>query len=155
MTSETSQYQSEQMFLGEHPRSVDQKGRTTLPAVFRDALGDEAIILTRGFEQCVFLFPRSFFELWRQKVRALPLTDPLGRTLRRVIFSGAAEIAPDSQGRILLPDWLREYAGLSSNVIMAGNDAYIEIWDADEWAGIRNSIQNSPAHAEAWSKLNI
>ena len=157
MTIPLSSYEQKQerMFLGEYERGLDSKGRITLPAVFRDALGDDGAIITRGMDRCLFLFPRGFFETWREKIKALPLADPHSRNLRRHIFSGAADITPDGQGRINLPSWLRTYANLNGSVIVAGNDTYIEIWDARRWSEMRAAFEDSAADAEAWAQLGI
>ena len=114
------------MFLGRHERGLDSKGRLILPAAHRDALGDDSAIVTYGLDHCLFVFPSTQFEVWRQKIRDLPLTDPLGRLLRRHIFSAADEVTPDGQGRINLLPHLRTYAGLDGQVIIAGMDNYIE-----------------------------
>ncbi len=149
------QQEPERMFLGEYERGVDKKGRITLPATLRDALGSETAILTRGLDRCLFLFARSSFEVWRQKIRALPMTDRQSRNLRRHIFSGAADVKPDGQGRINLPPYLRDYAELTGSAIVAGNDTYVEIWDAQRWADMRMHFEASAADAEAWDALGI
>ena len=146
---------TERMFLSEYERSLDRKGRFTLPVAFREELGDDGAILTRGFDKCLFLFPRDFFEAWRLQIRTLPITDPNGRALRRLIFSSAAEVTPDGQGRIILPQFLRQYAGIDSAVIVAGLDSYIEIWDAQQWALTRSQLEASAANPEAWRQLGI
>jgi len=145
----------ERMFLGEYERGLDSKGRITLPVAFREALGGDGAIITRGMDRCLFLFPHDFFETWRQKIKALPLADRHSRNLRRHIFSGASDIAPDGQGRINLPSGLREYANLDGSVIVAGNDTYVEVWDAQRWAEMRLEFENSATDAEAWAQLGI
>lgn len=152
---EANRQNLEQMFLGEYERGLDNKGRLILPVAFRDMLGEEGAIVTRGLDRCLVIFPRSDFEIWRQKIRDLPTTDPRTRNLRRLIFSGAAEISPDGQGRINLPLYLRQYAGLDGNVIVAGMDANIEIWDAAHWAETRTQFEESGDNATAWETLGI
>lgn len=151
----SNEQKPERMFLGEYERGLDSKGRITLPAAFRDELGDTGAIITRGMDRCLFLFPRDFFETWRQKIKALPLADRHSRNLRRHIFSGASDIAPDGQGRINLPVWLRQYANLDGPVIVAGNDSYVEIWDAQRWSEMRMEFEDSAADTEAWAELGI
>ncbi|NOX62509.1 MAG: division/cell wall cluster transcriptional repressor MraZ [Chloroflexi bacterium] len=145
----------EHMFLGEYERGLDKKGRITLPAVYREALGDQGAYVTRGLDRCLVIFPQDHFETWRQKIRALPMTDSRSRKLRRHIFSGAAEIRPDGQGRISLPVYLRQYADIRNRVIVAGNDNYIEIWDADRWAEARDEFEGSGDDIAAWDELGI
>jgi len=143
------------MFLGRHERGLDSKGRLILPAAHRDALGDDSAIVTYGLDHCLFVFPSTQFEVWRQKIRDLPLTDPLGRLLRRHIFSAADEVTPDGQGRINLLPHLRTYAGLDGQVIIAGMDNYIEIWNAQRWAEMEAISTASGDNAAAWAALGI
>ncbi len=145
----------EQMFLGHYDRPIDPKGRITLPAAFRNALGREGAVLTRGLDRCLYLFPRRQFDIWRERIRSLPITDQRSRALRRHIFAEAADATPDGQGRILLPGYLRDYAGLQSTVVIAGNDTYIEIWDAGRWAEMRAQFMASGDDAAAWDALGI
>ena len=143
------------MFLGEFERSLDSKGRITLPAALREPLGDDGAILTRGLDRCLVLFPRGTFEGWREKIRALPMTERRSRDLRRHVFSGAAPADPDGQGRISLPPYLRDYAGIQDAVIVAGSDTYVEIWDAQQWQVTRTRFEDSGADAAAWETLGI
>ena len=145
----------EHMFLGEYERGLDNKGRITLPAAYREALGDSPAYLTRGLDRCLVIFPQDHFEAWRQKIRALPMTDSRSRKLRRHIFSGASQVRPDGQGRISLPVYLRKYAGIDGRVIVAGNDNYIEIWDANLWAETRSEFEDSGDDVAAWDELGI
>ncbi|MCO6451014.1 MAG: division/cell wall cluster transcriptional repressor MraZ [Caldilineales bacterium] len=146
---------SEQMFLGQYERGLDPKGRITLPANYRELLGDRGAFVTRGLDRCLVIFPREDFEAWRRRIRELPMTSRRGRDLRRHIFSGAAEIIPDGQGRINLPQHLRAYASIESDVIVAGSDNYIEIWDARLWDEARTSFEASGDDVAAWETLGI
>lgn len=150
-----NEQKSEHMFLGEYERGLDKKGRLTLPASYREGLGDDGAIVTRGLDRCLVIFPRSFFESWREQIRNLPMTDRRSRSLRRHIFSGAAEIIPDGQGRVNLPPYLRTYAGLEGDIIVAGMDNYIEIWDAQHWSETRARFEESGDDAAAWETLGI
>lgn len=143
------------IFMGEFSRGLDSKGRITLPATFREALGEDSAYLTRGLDGCLFLFPSKQFLELRQKLRSLPFTQEKSRRLRRLIFSGAAPIKPDGQGRVNLPPYLRDYAHLTDTVVVTGNDSHMEIWNAERWAEMCQQFQESADHAEAWDALNI
>ena len=121
------------MFMGTHEHSLDAKGRLILPRRFRDELGQE-MVLTRGIEQCLYGFPLAEFEQFAAKLRTLPLTQRPGRDFVRVFVSGASQESIDSQGRVLVPPPLREYAGLGKDVMVVGQLSRIEIWDRAAWA---------------------
>jgi MraZ protein len=122
------------MFLGQYNHTLDDKGRITIPSRFRDELRGE-IVLTRGLDRCLVLYPMAVWEELAQKVNALPITDPRGRALRRVFFADAANMVPDRQGRILVPDRLRDYAGLDLNneAVVVGLDRFLELWEPQRW----------------------
>ena len=143
------------MFMGEFERGLDDKGRITLPAALREGLGEETSYLTRGLDGCLFLLPKPQFLRLRQNLRSLPFTQEQSRKLRRLIFSGAAPIKPDSQGRINLPSYLRDYARLTDTVIVTGNDTHIELWNTERWAAMQQQFQESANQAEAWDALNV
>lgn len=156
MTTDLANEQKiEQMFLSEYERPIDPKGRITLPASHRDAMGTEGAILTRGLDRCLFLFTRSQFETWREKIRSLPVADEKSRMLRRHLFSGASDATPDAQGRITLPPFLRDYAGLDGVVIVAGVDTYIEIWNKERWAAMHSRFETSGDDAAWWNELGF
>nr|NNM91106.1 division/cell wall cluster transcriptional repressor MraZ [Bacilli bacterium] len=98
------------MFLGEYKHSLDDKSRLTIPSKFREDLG-ASFVMTRGLDGCLFLFPRADWSLIEQKLRAMPLTRADARQFSRFFFSGAAELDLDKQGRVLVPQNLRDYAG--------------------------------------------
>ncbi len=145
----------EQMFLGEHDRTLDDKGRLILPAPFRDALGNRGAVITRGLDRCVVLFPSDHFLQWRDKIEHLPLTSGQGRALKRHFYSGAAVANTDGQGRVSIPPFLREYAGLSGAVVVSGCSTYIEIWDAKQWSEQRARFEESGDDVAAWDALGI
>ncbi len=140
-------------FMGEYERGLDAKGRITLPAPFREALGDEPAYLTRGLDRCLFLLPKPIFLELRRKVRNLSLTRAGDRRIRRMFFSSGTEIKPDGQGRVNIPQALRKFAELDGNVIVTGADTYIEIWNADKWAEMVQQVESSADHAEAWNDV--
>jgi MraZ protein len=117
------------MFLGEHQHSLDAKGRVILPARFRDQLEGGAV-MARALDGCLAVYPTSEFDRVARKLREARERGPRERQAARTFFSGAAEITPDKQGRVAVPQHLREYAALEREVIVAGSFDHIEIWDA-------------------------
>ena len=128
------------MFLGEFEHSVDEKGRVAVPARFREELA-EGIILTRGFENCLQAFPRPTWERLRERVSGLTIGSENSRQLRRHLFSFAADVEVDRQGRILIPQNLREYAGLGEQVVLAGMDTFFEIWSSERWRAVLDALE--------------
>ena len=120
------------MFLGEYKHSLDDKSRLTIPSKFREDLG-ASFVMTRGLDGCLFLFPRADWSLIEQKLRAMPLTRADVRQFSRFFFSGAAELDLDKQGRVLVPQNLRDYAGISIECVIIGVGSRIEIWDELKW----------------------
>lgn len=123
------------MFLGQYSYTLDIKGRVTIPSRFRDEVAG-GLVLTRGLDRCLSAYPLDVWAEIAEKVNALPITSPQGRALRRVFFADAVDVVPDRQGRILVPDRLREYAGLdaSGEVVVVGLDRFIEFWNPTRWA---------------------
>src|SRR5579872_5045293 len=116
------------MLIGEYHHTLDPKKRLSLPAKFRKEVG-EKVVLTRGLDSCLFLFPESSWKGIAGKLAALPLAAADTRGFSRFLLSGAAETDVDSAGRILIPDYLKDFAGLASKVVLAGVSDRIEIWD--------------------------
>lgn len=142
------------MFLGEYTHTIDAKGRLTLPAKFR-AHFQSGLVITRGIDKCLFAFPLSEWETLSQKVSDLPLTDAAARQFRRLLFSGASDEIPDKQGRVLLPSYLREYATLDGEVVVAGLNTHVEIWKPEIWREARQSFEEDALDAEHWAQLGI
>lgn len=120
------------MFLGRYSHNLDSKGRIAIPARFREALGGD-VVITRGIDRCLSLYPLAAWQPLAEKVSALPLSDPDARTFRRMVFAEAANAEFDKQGRILLPPDLRRYAGLEREAVVVGMHTYIEIWSPEQW----------------------
>lgn len=129
------------MFLGEFEHTIDDKGRVAVPARFREELS-EGLVLTRGFERCLQVFPRHTWQTLAQRISSLSLGNEEARNLRRLLFSGAAEVEVDRQGRILIPQNLREYAGLAEQVVIAGLDTYFEMWSRERWQNILDRLDS-------------
>ncbi|MCL0067405.1 division/cell wall cluster transcriptional repressor MraZ [Peptococcaceae bacterium] len=120
------------MFMGEYLHSIDAKGRLIIPARFREGLG-EKFIVTKGLDNCLFVYPHNEWILLEQKLKLLPFTKADARAFVRFFFSGANECELDKQGRILIPANLREYAGLSKEVVILGVSSRVEIWSLERW----------------------
>ncbi|MGI5920157.1 MAG: division/cell wall cluster transcriptional repressor MraZ [Syntrophomonadaceae bacterium] len=121
------------MFLGEYQHSLDSKGRITVPSKFRDELGLR-FIATRGLDNCIFLYTMEEWKSIEARVHALPFTRGDVRSFARFFFSGAAELEIDKQGRTILPNNLRDYAGIDKDVVIIGVGSRIEIWSLQRWA---------------------
>lgn len=143
------------MFLGEYQHSVDQKGRVAIPAKFRDKLLAGAII-TRGLDNCLFVFGIKEWERLAEKLVALPLAQANSRAFSRLMLAGAADVEFDGQGRILVPDYLREYAGIKKQAVIAGLYNRIEIWDGERWDVYKRKTESaSDEIAEKLGELGI
>ncbi|MBA2739788.1 MAG: division/cell wall cluster transcriptional repressor MraZ [Nocardioidaceae bacterium] len=120
------------MFFGTHTPRLDEKGRLTLPARFREALG-EGLVMTKGQDRCLYVFPRADFARTTERLAAAPVTDKRTRDFLRVFYSGATDEVPDKQGRVTIPPALRSYASLSRDCTVIGANARIEVWDTAAW----------------------
>jgi transcriptional regulator MraZ len=132
------------MFLGEHEHTLDQKGRLTLPAKYRDSF-PEGLVLTRGMDGCVFAYAKAD---WSELASRLAALDTLGRDdrmMKRHFFSGAAEVMPDRQGRVMIPAALASHAKLDRDIVVAGVFDHLEIWDRAAW---RKQITDVEGRAE-------
>ncbi|MFI3326087.1 MAG: division/cell wall cluster transcriptional repressor MraZ [Clostridia bacterium] len=118
------------MLYGEYQHNMDLKGRVTVPSKFRDDLGDKFFVC-KGLDDCLFLLSESKWQEMVEKVAAMPVSQT--RNIQRYFFSGASDIEPDKQGRILIPQTLREYAGLSKEITVIGTGTRAEIWDTAKW----------------------
>lgn len=118
------------MFLGEFKYALDTKGRIFIPAKFREALG-EKFVVTRGIDRCLSVYPSDEWERYTEKINALPPAQ--ARKIRRFVYAGASEGESDSHGRTVIPQSLREYAGIDGDVYITGAGSYIEIWSAAAW----------------------
>lgn len=142
------------MFLGEFVHTLDGKGRLTIPAKFRADL-DASLVVTRGMDRCLAMFPLAKWDQLAARVSDLPLTDRRARAFKRFLFASASQVSPDKQGRILIPPRLREYAGLDGEVVVAGLNDYIEIWSPDAWQGERERVEGDEIDIEGLSALGI
>lgn len=120
------------MFLGTHTPRLDEKGRLILPAKFREKLAG-GLVMTRGQERCLYVFPMDEFVRVADDLRAAPVTSKAVRDYMRVFLSGASDEIPDKQGRVTIPPALRQYAGLDRELTVIGAGSRLEIWDTDAW----------------------
>ncbi len=121
------------LFLGEYDHALDERGRVTIPRKIRQELGEDEVVLSRGFDTCIFGFDRASWEREAGKHLETPVTDDKARSLRRYLFAGAQKAEVDKLGRILLPAQLKEYASISRNVVIIGAGDHFEIWDKERW----------------------
>ena len=120
------------MFLGTHEPKLDEKGRLILPAKFRDELA-AGLVITKGQERCLYVFPQNEFANITETLRQAPVTQKAARDYSRVMFAGAHDEIPDRQGRVTIPQGLREYASLEKECVVIGANTRVEIWDSKSW----------------------
>ncbi len=121
------------LFLGTHTPKLDDKGRLFLPAKFRERLTEGGLVITRGQERCLYVYPRSEFERIAMQWQDSPTTSRAVRDYQRVFLSGASDEVPDKQGRVTIPQILRDYAGLSTECTVIGAGNRVEVWDTAAW----------------------
>ncbi len=124
------------MFYGEYSHTIDRKGRLIMPSKFREvAKGNfiEKFFVTRGLDKCLFMFAEEEWRTQEQKFKAVSFTRQESRVFNRIFFSGAMELVPDRQGRVLLPQYLKDYAEIKRECVVVGVSNRIEIWGADVW----------------------
>ncbi len=141
------------MFLGEYSHSIDDKGRLTIPSRFRGKLA-AGLVVTCGFDTSLMVYPIEEWTKLAEKVAAQPLSSQTARTLRRRVFSMAADLEPDRQGRILLPQKLRDFAGIDGEAVIVGMYNYVEIWDKERWQEARTG-DDRESDNERWAELGI
>jgi MraZ protein len=143
------------MFIGEFQHNLDAKGRMAMPAKFRQKLTGGAII-TRGLDHCLFVFANKDWEILAQKLIALPMAQANSRAFARLMLAGAVDVEADKQGRILIPDYLREFADLKKQIVVAGLYNRIEIWDSENWKQYKSKTESqSDEIAEKLGELGI
>ena len=143
------------MFLGEFRFALDEKYRLTVPAKFRPRLS-AGVILTSGADACILAYPMDEFSVVYDKITALPLTGPDAAEFRRLMFMNATDVELDKQGRVVLPESLRAYAGITANdVVVVGVGKFIEIWSPDRWQVVKAKVQDAETQRVIWAKLGI
>lgn len=143
------------MFIGEHQHTLDEKGRIIIPSKFRADLGLE-FVMTKGLDNCLFIYPKSEWEILEAKLKTLPLTSKDARAFVRFFFSGASESTLDKQGRVLIPSNLREHSRLDKDAVIIGVSTRIEIWSKDHWNNyIDEDNLSYESIAESMAELGI
>lgn len=121
------------MFLGEYTPNITEGSRIALPKKLREQIRGEEVVLSRGFEKCIFVYDREEWEIESRKQIENPITEAKTRDLKRYMYSGACSTSIDSQGRFVVPSNLKQYAGLASETVIIGAGDHIEIWDSANW----------------------
>ena len=140
------------MFTGEYEHSIDAKGRIIVPAKYRDGLG-ESFTVTLGLDGCLFVYPDKEWESFVEKLKNLP-GNKEGRQLQRYFLAGAASCEMDKQGRILIPQKLRDAAGLTKDIVFVGVISKLEIWSKEKWEA-NNIYENMDEIAEHMSEYDL
>ena len=143
------------MFIGEYQHSIDPKKRLAVPIKFRGELKNK-VVVTRGLDKCLFIYPMTVWKLLAEKLGAMPVGEASTRSFVRLMLAGACDVEVDKQGRILIPDYLKDYADLKRNVVVAGLYNRLEIWDEKKWDEYkRKAEKNTDEIAEQLGKLGI
>jgi len=143
------------MFIGEYQHLIDEKKRLAVPSKFRTELKNK-VVVTRGLDKCLFIYPMNAWEELANKLGTLPVGEAGTRSFTRLMLAGAVDVDVDKQGRILIPDYLKTYAGLTKNVVIAGLYNRLEIWDEKKWNTYKKGAEkNSDEIAEQLGKLGV
>lgn len=142
------------MFTGEYRHTVDDKGRLAIPARFRAQLAGGAVV-SRWIDGCLAIHTRAGWDALEARVSSLAITDGAARLFQRQIFGGALEAEVDKQGRVLLPSYLRDEAGLTTEAVVVGVRDHAEIWAPDRWTEYRRPMTDPQAFADAIAGLGI
>lgn len=143
------------MFLGEYHHNIDDKGRVSVPVKFRDDLAKGAVV-TRGLDSSLFLLPVEEWGKLAEKISSLPLGQSNSRAFARLMLAGAMDVKLDKQGRFILPEYLRKYAGLKKSVVIVGVNTRLEIWDKETWDSYNQQTEaEASAIAEQLGDLGI
>ena len=143
------------MFIGEFQHTIDAKGRLAIPGKFR-AQCKSGVVVTRGLDNCLFLYTKKEWESLAKKLAALPISQANTRAFARLMLAGAMDCALDKQGRVLLPEYLRTYATMKKTVVVAGLYNRLEIWDTAKWNKYKTATEkDSVAIAEQLGELGV
>lgn len=151
------------MFRGQFEHTLDGKGRCSLPARFRETLSEidatgngDRVILTRTFQKCLVLYPMDKWLNFEEKIRQLPQFDPRVQQLKRVYIAGAIECTIDGNGRLLVPQSMRDFAGLEREVVWVGQLDTMELWSSARWnSAVDEALQDPKGLAEAMASLGL
>lgn len=147
--------QKKNIFLGEYKHKIDDKSRLALPIRYREIFS-QGVVITRGLDSCLFVYPKKDWQVLAEKIARLPLTQSNARAFSRLMLSGAIEGKLDKQGRVILPPYLKQYAALKNKVIIAGVYNRLEIWSRGRWGRYKkNAEENYADIAESLNELGI
>lgn len=143
------------MFIGEYHHTIDAKRRLAVPAKFRKQLG-EAAVITKGLDESLVIYPTKEWEQLADKLAKLPIGQSGTRSFVRTMLAGASDVEIDALGRVLVPDYLKNYAGLKKNVVVAGLYNRLEIWDEERWSEYKkDSEKHAGDNAEKLGELGV
>ncbi len=143
------------MFIGEYLHSLDEKGRLSVPKKFRADLVAGAVV-TRGLDRCLFLYTKAEWQKLAETLSNLPFAQANSRAFARLMLAGAMDVEVDKQGRIMLPEYLRTFGGLTKNIVVAGLYNRLELWDSEAWSAYKAKTESeSEAIAEHMGALGI
>lgn len=142
------------MFIGEYQHALDVKNRMIVPVKLRDGLGSNFVI-TKGLDGCLYAYPMEEWRILEEKLKKLPITNKDARSFVRFFFSGACEVETDKQGRGLIPQNLKEYAGIEKEIVSIGVLSRVEIWSKEKWLKYNDSDLDFDSIAEKMSDLGI
>lgn len=143
------------MFIGEYLHNLDEKGRLAVPKKFRPDLAKGAVV-TRGLDNCLFLYTKIEWKKLADKLATLPFSQANTRAFARLMLAGAMDVEVDKQGRMVLPEYLRGFAGLKKNVVVAGLYSRLELWDQGKWEEYKKKTEGeSNQIAEQMFELGV
>jgi len=143
------------MFIGEYQHNIDNKGRLAIPAKFRVVLKRGAVV-TKGLDNCLFIYSKNEWQNLADKLSKLPINKSNTRAFARLMLAGAMGVEFDNQGRVMLPEYLRKFAGLKKKVVVAGLYSRLEIWDQANWDKYKSSTEKKSGEiAEALGELGV
>ena len=143
------------MLIGEYTHNIDAKKRLSLPSTWRKELGKK-LVVTRGLDNCLFVYPLKEWQRISEKISQLPFGQADTRGFSRFFLSGAVEVEVDTVGRILVPDFLKEFAGFSTKVVLAGIHDRVEMWDENRWSEYKRRIEGqADALAEKLGEIGV
>ncbi len=143
------------MFIGEYTHNIDDKGRLAIPTKFRAALAKGAVV-TRGLDRALAVYPAKQWKELAEKLAAMPISQSKSRAFSRLMLAGAMDVSLDKQGRVMLPEYLREYASVNKKVVVTGLYDRLEIWDEAAWSSYKATTEKeSNEIAEALGELGV
>jgi MraZ protein len=143
------------LFLGQFYHNIDEKGRLTIPVRYRDELVPDGAFIMQGFDRNLMVLPSDIYEGLSQRVSQMSMTDSTARLLRRLVFSTADQVEVDKAGRVLIPQFLRQFAGLENSLIVVGMGDYFEIWSPEWWNDQHRALQEAQTNPDRFATLNL